>query len=834
MCDPSKFYDGTFVTGGGQWKECPKCCSSLSSDFYKVDVVSDTWLLVRAHRLDVWGDYLDEIISDMTYFMEERTKLGQEIDQFGSDIYDLQAQINKKVEVSDAQPPIVMDTGQLVEQIEEFQPFDQILVDDAYVEEVYKSENVRNNAVLELGRHVYARKIGRYAAIIQLFDSADPVYGKDGCRWLNMPLHVENGLDKNNFEKGRVPTVNMTMEISGPGQPFQSKKDENNVSLGKPKQEKVLPTGDVSTCFSNLNKQSIASLFCGPDQGVKDMHDTTNQLSLDFSLSNPRLRTRHMLPKAPKPSPNLGSESNKGLPSQTRIARPPAEGRGDRNQLLPRYWPRITDQELRQLSGDLKSTIVPLFEKVLSASDAGRIGRLVLPKACAEAYFPPINQSDGVPIRIQDMKGKEWTFQFRFWPNNNSRMYVLEGVTPCIQNMQLQSGDTMTFSRIDPGGKLVMCFRKETNNVDTQDPQSSHLPDGRGLGDTSFNGTTENLTNGGRISDDFVHRQVPVSEKKKSGNIGSRHKRLLMHADDAMELRITLEESQELLRATPTAQLDIVVIEDCELEAYEEPPVFGKQTIFTARPCGGQEQWAQCDSCSKWRRLPVHVLLPPKWSCWDNMWDSNRCSCSAPDDINANELEAFFRVSKDHQRQKIAEKNEDCEPCGLDALATVTVLGDNIGEASVGATTKHPRHRPGCTCIVCIQPPSGKGKHPPMCTCNVCLTVKRRFKTLMLRKKKKQEAELAQAKDHVPPKDGLAADGAELMQTSHSENEKNSNGDQMEEVGAGKGKLDLNCHPNEDEDMLAEAAAGTTTAESEGQHPDTADAQLQENKGGNG
>ena len=35
----------------------------------------------------------------------------------------------------------------------------------------------------------------------------------------------------------------------------------------------------------------------------------------------------------------------------------------------------------------LNSTIVPLFEKVLSASDAGRIGRLVLPKACAEVYL---------------------------------------------------------------------------------------------------------------------------------------------------------------------------------------------------------------------------------------------------------------------------------------------------------------------------------------------------------------------------------------------------------------------------------------------------------------
>ncbi|XP_060216810.1 GDSL esterase/lipase At5g03980-like [Lycium barbarum] len=39
--------------------------------------------------------------------------------------------MNKKVEVSDAQPPIVVDTSQLVEQKEEFQPFDQNIVDDA-------------------------------------------------------------------------------------------------------------------------------------------------------------------------------------------------------------------------------------------------------------------------------------------------------------------------------------------------------------------------------------------------------------------------------------------------------------------------------------------------------------------------------------------------------------------------------------------------------------------------------------------------------------------------------------------------------------------------------
>ncbi|OIT02885.1 b3 domain-containing transcription repressor val1 [Nicotiana attenuata] len=646
-------------------------------------------------------------------------------------------------------------------------------------------------------------------------------------------LGVENKMDENSFDKRRVMRLSKPVETSESGQLFQTQKNDI-------KQETMLPIGNVSTCFSNLNQQPVgaASLFGKPDndrqcQGVKDMYESINQPSLNFSLStlvgasssaqpfpggdvegreqsksSPfqlGQRTRHILPKPPKPSPNSGSESNKAMASQTRVARPPAEGRGGRNQLLPRYWPRITDQELQQISGEY----------------------------------------------------------------------------PC------QKVTIMIFSRIDPGGKLVMGFRKATNNADMQDPQPSILPNGSGFAETSFTGMTENLPNGGRTSDDSVNRQVPISEKKKAKNIGSKNKRLLMHADDVMELRITWEEAQELLRPPPTSKPTVVVIEDYEFEEYEEPPVFGKRTIFTARSSGDQEQWAQCDSCSKWRRLPVHVLLPAKWTCSDNIWDSRRCSCAAPDEINPRELEALFRVGKDLKRRKLVENNEDCEPSGLDALATLAVLGDNIGdlgEPSVGATTKHPRHRPGCSCIVCIQPPSGKGKHQPTCKCNVCLTVKRRFKTLMLRKKKKQserEAELAQAKDQVPPKDGSETDGgsgtdlllhmnqSENEHMNLSENERDTNGDQTEEFGAGKGQLDLNSHPNRDDDMLVEPTAGMTmtslvnatdlpleyltqngleslgdsllsqaAAESERNHPDngftkTADAE-QENKGDEG
>lgn len=564
------------------------------------------------------------------------------------------------------------------------------------------------------------------------------------------------------------------------------------------------------------------------------------------SLLQAGQRPRHILPKPPKSHVTKASDPNKSPFSSMRVARPPAEGRL-RSQLLPRYWPRITDQELQKLSGDLNSTIVPLFEKILSASDASRIGRLVLPKACAEAYFPSINQSEGLPLKIQDVKGNEWTFQFRFWPNNNSRMYVLEGVTPCIQSMQLQAGDTVTFSRIDPGGKLVIGYRKASNTVEMQDPQiSSANPNGAASGESFYSDTTDGLSTanglsvrGGKdnhlsslpeqsnmvsgtaawnkneklkdkVNEDPSQQPRLTLDKKRMRNISSKSKRLLMHAEDAMELRLTWEETQDLLRPPPHVDPNIVVVEEFEFEEYSEPPVFGKRTFFTSRFSGGEEQWAQCDTCSKWRKLPADILLPPKWTCSDNIWDSSMSSCPAPEEINSKELENVLRISKDMKKRRVTESpnpGQGSEPCGLDALATAATLGDH-DEPSAGATTRHPRHRPGCTCIVCIQPPSGKGKHKPSCVCNVCLTVKRRFKTLMMRKKKRQcerdAAEMAQQKNQNQPVNKSPQDVT--LKNDHLENEKCQGEILTEEGGesSGKGHIDLNSHPTREEDATVD------------------------------
>lgn len=58
-------------------------------------------------------------------------------------------------------------------------------------------------------------------------------------------------------------------------------------------------------------------------------------------------------------------------------------------------------------------------------------------------------------------------------------------------------------------------------------------------------------------------------ERKRSRNIGSKSKRLLIDRLDALELKLTWEEAQDMLRPPPTVMPSIVTIEDHVFEEYE-------------------------------------------------------------------------------------------------------------------------------------------------------------------------------------------------------------------------------------------------------------------------
>lgn len=152
---------------------------------------------------------------------------------------------------------------------------------------------------------------------------------------------------------------------------------------------------------------------------------------------------------------------------------------------------------------------------------------------------------------------------------------------------------------------------------------------------------------------------------------------------------------------------------------------------------------------------------------------------------------------------------------GLDTLANLAIQEEgDILTASSQATTRHPRHRPGCTCIVCIQPPSGKGpKHKQTCTCNVCLTVKRRFRTLMLRREMKQsekEAETARQKVQQPQDEDILDTGNTSPSHKIMINDTSDDDPNMRKSSASpfKGQIDLNIQPEREEELSPVSDSG--------------------------
>lgn len=77
---------------------------------------------------------------------------------------------------------------------------------------------------------------------------------------------------------------------------------------------------------------------------------------------------------------------------------------------------------------------------------------------------------------------------------------------------------------------------------------------------------TENI--GEATNNNMMQQLISVSEKKRTRNIGPKSKRLLIHCEDALELRLTWEEAQDLLRPPPSVPPSIVTIEDHEFEEY--------------------------------------------------------------------------------------------------------------------------------------------------------------------------------------------------------------------------------------------------------------------------
>eukprot|EP00877_Chromochloris_zofingiensis_P001165 jgi/Chrzof1/11049/Cz05g21210.t1 len=109
------------------------------------------------------------------------------------------------------------------------------------------------------------------------------------------------------------------------------------------------------------------------------------------------------------------------------------------------------------------------FEKQLTSSDVSASGRVVVPKAVAEQYFPKIDSATGTEIDVEDASGNTYTLRFRFWINNQSRMYLLEGTADLQHQYHLRMGDVLIFAQKEDQ-TIVLAGRPSTKSDAAKKP----------------------------------------------------------------------------------------------------------------------------------------------------------------------------------------------------------------------------------------------------------------------------------------------------------------------------------------------------------------------------
>jgi bifunctional DNA-binding transcriptional regulator/antitoxin component of YhaV-PrlF toxin-antitoxin module len=139
-----------------------------------------------------------------------------------------------------------------------------------------------------------------------------------------------------------------------------------------------------------------------------------------------------------------------------------------------------------------------VLRKQLSPSGVSSLGRIVLPKVVgnycspltvqfnassdkyvfcdfndififkmqkeAETHLPQLDASEGVLLTMTDYDtAQNWTFRYRFWSNNKSRMYLLENTRDFVKAHNLQERDILTLYR-DAHGSYVVRGEKNNSN----------------------------------------------------------------------------------------------------------------------------------------------------------------------------------------------------------------------------------------------------------------------------------------------------------------------------------------------------------------------------------
>lgn len=73
----------------------------------------------------------------------------------------------------------------------------------------------------------------------------------------------------------------------------------------------------------------------------------------------------------------------------------------------------------------------------------------------AEAQFGSLLEDQGARLVGEDIDGTSYDLKFRFWTNNQSRMYLIEGCSDLLKKYKLGFGDVIVFARKADGALVI-------------------------------------------------------------------------------------------------------------------------------------------------------------------------------------------------------------------------------------------------------------------------------------------------------------------------------------------------------------------------------------------
>ncbi|XP_057852000.1 B3 domain-containing transcription factor FUS3 isoform X2 [Cryptomeria japonica] len=88
----------------------------------------------------------------------------------------------------------------------------------------------------------------------------------------------------------------------------------------------------------------------------------------------------------------------------------------------------------------------------------------------AEANLPILTAKEGIQICMEEIHScQTWNFKYRYWPNNKSRMYIMENTREFVKAHGLEPGDFVMLYKDEINDKYIIIAKKARSQLTASD-----------------------------------------------------------------------------------------------------------------------------------------------------------------------------------------------------------------------------------------------------------------------------------------------------------------------------------------------------------------------------